>query len=117
MVGIRSRKSKIWLCRQPVWSDPELRHNLLRSPTQVMGSDRRLAHSICVCQVPRRDCTYLDIYLYVQHHHNGLGFAHLVLQHLRLGREIWIQQVNSEALGYGHDQRPGSDGGLWSTFT
>lgn len=82
-----------------------------------MGPNRRLAHSICAYQIPRRDRTYLDLLLYVQRHHNGPGYTHLLLQHLRPGREIRIQQVNSEALGYGHDQRPGSDGGLWSTST
>ena len=80
-----------------------------------MGPDRRLAHSICACQIPRRDRTYLDLLLHVQHHHNRLKYTDLLLQHLRLGGEIWIQQVDSEALGNGHDQRPGSDGGLWST--
>ena len=79
-----------------------------------MGPDRRLAHSICACSIPGRDRTYLDLLLHLQHHHNGLEHTHLLLQHLRLGREIWIQQVDSEALGYGHDQRPGSDGRIWS---
>lgn len=80
-----------------------------------MGPDRRLAYPICACQIPRRDRTYLDLLLHVQHHHDGLEPTYLLLQYLRLGREIWIQQVHGAALDYGHDQRPGSDGGLWST--
>lgn len=79
-----------------------------------MGVDRRLAYSICACQIPRRDRTYFNLLLHVQHHHYGLGFTYLLLQHLRSGREIWIQQVDSEALDYGYDQRSGSNGGLWS---
>ena len=108
--GIWPCKSQVRLLVRPLLADPKCPLHPVRHLTPALVVNRFLAGPLPARTLLGRDITIGTLLLHLHSHLADLVPANILLQHVRPGRKVRVQQADPQAMGYGYAQGAGVDG-------